>query len=40
MAGWDVPLKLRGGYISCGGRTWLYEHGGQGPANWELSCLG
>ena len=38
-AGWQMPLKIRGGYIYCGANRWLFEHGGQGPANWLLSCL-
>jgi len=37
-AGWAIPLMLKRSYISCGNGTWLYEHGGSGPANWELFC--
>ena len=37
-AGWSSPLTLSGAYISCGNGKWLFEHGGQGPANWELFC--
>lgn len=37
-SGWDVPLTLRGSYISCGHGRWLYEHGGEAYANWVVSC--
>jgi hypothetical protein len=37
-AGWATPLTLNHLYISCGHGNWLYAHGGQGPANWELFC--
>lgn len=37
-SGYEVPLTIRGAYISCGGNRWLYEHGGSGPANWQISC--
>jgi hypothetical protein len=37
-AGWATPLTLNHRYISCGHRKWLYEHGGQGPANWLVFC--
>ena len=37
-SGYEVPLKIRGSYIYCGSGKWLYEHGGNGPANWQISC--
>jgi hypothetical protein len=37
-AGWATPLTVKHSYISCGHGTWLYEHGGEGPANWQLFC--
>lgn len=37
-AGYEVPLTIRGAYIYCGGSRWLFEHGGNGPANWQISC--
>ena len=37
-AGWATPLTLNHVYISCGHGRWLYEHGGEGPANWQLFC--
>jgi hypothetical protein len=37
-AGWATPLTLNHLYISCGGGRWLYEHGGEGPANWHVFC--
>jgi hypothetical protein len=38
-SGWETPLTLRGSYISCGHAKWLYEHGGEGPANWLVACV-
>jgi hypothetical protein len=37
-AGWSTPVTVNHMYVSCGHGNWLYEHGGQGPANWELFC--
>jgi hypothetical protein len=37
-SGGEVPLTIRGAYISCGAGTWLFEHYGNGPANWQISC--
>jgi hypothetical protein len=39
-AGAEMPLTIRGAYISCGRGRWLFEHlrFGSGPANWRLSC--
>jgi hypothetical protein len=37
-SGYEVPLTIRGAYIYCGGNKWLFEHGGNGPANWQISC--
>jgi hypothetical protein len=37
-AGSSVPLKLGRAFISCGHSQWLFEHTGQGAANWELFC--
>jgi hypothetical protein len=37
-AGYEVPLTIRGAYIYCGGNRWLFEHGGNGPANWQITC--
>jgi hypothetical protein len=38
VAGYEVPLTIRGAYIYCGGNKWLFEHGGNGPANWQITC--
>ena len=38
VSGGETPLTIRGAYIYCGNRNWLYEHWGEGPANWQLSC--
>jgi hypothetical protein len=38
VAGYEVPLTIKGAYIYCGRGMWLFEHGGNGPANWQLSC--
>jgi hypothetical protein len=37
-SGGEVPLTIRHAYIYCGGGKWLYEHYGNGPANWQISC--
>ncbi len=37
-SGGEVPLAIRGSYIYCGGGKWLFEHYGNGPANWQISC--
>ena len=37
-SGGEVPLTIKGAYIRCGAGKWLYEHYGNGPANWQLSC--
>jgi hypothetical protein len=37
-AGSETPLTIRHSYIYCGGGKWLYEHSGNGPANWQISC--
>lgn len=37
-SGYEVPLTIRGAYIYCGRSRWLFEHGGNGPANWQVSC--
>jgi hypothetical protein len=37
-SGYEVPLTIRGAYIYCGHKNWLFEHGGNGPANWLISC--
>jgi hypothetical protein len=37
-AGGEVPLTIRGRYIGCSNRRWLYIHYGNGPANTKLSC--
>jgi hypothetical protein len=37
-SGYEVPLTIRGAYIYCGNGRWLFEHGGNGPANWQVSC--
>jgi hypothetical protein len=37
-AGWATPMTLDRLYISCGHGRWLYEHGGEGPANWQVFC--
>jgi hypothetical protein len=37
-SGGEVPLTVRGSYIYCGGGKWLFEHYGNGPANWQISC--
>lgn len=37
-SGGEVPLKIRGAFIYCGGNKWLFEHFGNGPANWQISC--
>lgn len=39
ISGFDVPLTIRGAYIACTSKTWLYEHGGEAFANWRLACL-
>jgi hypothetical protein len=38
-SGGEIPLTIRGRYISCGGRRWLHIHIGNGPANSVVSCL-
>jgi hypothetical protein len=38
-AGGEIPLTIRGRYIRCSSRRWLYIHYGNGPANTQLSCL-
>ena len=38
-AGGEIPLTIRGKYIECSRRRWLYIHYGNGPANTQLSCL-
>jgi hypothetical protein len=37
-SGGEVPLTVRGAYIYCGGGKWLFEHYGNGPANWQIGC--
>jgi hypothetical protein len=37
-AGSEVPLTIRRSYIYCGRGSWLFEHYGNGPANWQISC--
>lgn len=37
-SGGEVPLKANGAYIYCGSGLWLYEHVGNGPAIWHISC--
>jgi hypothetical protein len=37
-SGGEVPLTVKGAYIYCGGGRWLFEHYGNGPANWQISC--
>jgi hypothetical protein len=37
-SGGEVPLTIRRSFIYCGGNKWLYEHYGNGPANWQISC--
>lgn len=37
-SGAEVPLTIKRSYIYCGGGTWLYEHYGNGPANWQINC--
>jgi hypothetical protein len=37
-SGYEVPLKINGSFIYCGTGKWLFEHGGNGPANWAVSC--
>jgi hypothetical protein len=37
-SGGEVPLTIKGSYIYCGGKKWLFEHYGNGPANWQISC--
>jgi hypothetical protein len=37
-SGGEVPLTIKGSYIYCGGGKWLFEHYGNGPANWQISC--
>ena len=37
-SGGEVPLTIMGAYVSCGDRTWLFEHYGNGSANWHISC--
>ena len=38
-AGGEIPLTIRGRYIECSNRRWLYIHYGNGPANTLLSCI-
>jgi hypothetical protein len=37
-SGGEVPLTIRRSYIYCGAGKWLFEHYGNGPANWQISC--
>jgi hypothetical protein len=37
-SGGEVPLTIRGAYIYCGHQQWLFEHYGNGLANWRISC--
>jgi hypothetical protein len=37
-SGGEVPLTVKGAYIDCGAGRWLFEHYGNGPANWQISC--
>jgi hypothetical protein len=37
-SGGEVPLTVNGDYIDCGAGRWLFEHYGNGPANWQISC--
>ena len=37
-SGGEVPLTVKGRYIDCGGGKWLFEHYGNGPTNWQISC--
>jgi hypothetical protein len=37
-SGSETPLKIKGAFIYCGGGKWLFEHYGNGPANWQVSC--
>jgi hypothetical protein len=39
-SGGDSPLEIKGSFISCGDGKWLFEHYGNGPANWQVSCHG
>jgi hypothetical protein len=38
VTGGEGPVEVRGGYVACGNARWLYEGGGQGPANLALGC--
>jgi hypothetical protein len=37
-SGGEVPLTVNGAYIDCGVGRRLFEHYGNGPANWQISC--
>ena len=38
-SGGEIPLTVRGAYITCGHRRWLHIHFGNGTANTLLTCL-
>jgi hypothetical protein len=37
-SGGEVPLTIKRSYIYCGRGNWLFEHYGNGPANWQIGC--